>query len=77
MAPQAFTNKEKILKPEIWTKFDAKFENYSQLHLRQEADLKINYLIYRCLIKQKKEFLWDNGIRREIQVLMIFHKYDT
>jgi len=64
-----------------WVEYTAKFENYSQLmfYREGEATFDLNYIIYRCMIKLKKELVWDPFAQRhrEIDVLMVFHKFDT
>ena len=45
----------------------------------KENSFRFNYLIFGCIIKEKKEVIWDHNLQRQrqIDVLMIFHKYDT
>lgn len=39
----------------------------------------LNFIIYRCMIKERTFTLWDSATQsnRDVDVLMMFHKYDT
>lgn len=40
---------------------------------------KFNFIIYKCFVKLTTQIIWDDMLskQREIDVLMIFHKFDS
>ena len=49
-----------------WEPYTVKFENTSQMTFYKERDnsFRFNYIIYGCIIKEKKEVIWDHNLQR-------------